>query len=147
VCISGSELERADHLRAFSGIVPESSIFSGKMTLPELASVLANANLFIGGSTGPLHIAAAVGTPVIGLYGPIYSTTADRWGPCGPGHRVFKPDVPVCRCKVGKCTLGNCLERISVPAVLAAGEDILHQPAAHDLPQAADLRTSGQIQK
>ena len=52
-------------------------------SLTELAALARRASLFIGSDTGPLHIAAAVGTPCVGLYGPM---PADRNGPYGPQH-------------------------------------------------------------
>jgi len=51
--------------------------------LPELAALARRAKLFIGADTGPLHLAAAVGTPCVGLYGP---WPAARHGPYGPQH-------------------------------------------------------------
>jgi heptosyltransferase I len=54
-----------------------------KMTLRELAAVARRARLCIGSDTGPLHLAAAVGTPCVGLYGP---WPADKHGPYGPQH-------------------------------------------------------------
>ncbi len=52
-------------------------------TLPELAAIARRAKLFIGSDTGPLHLAAAVGTPCVGLYGP---WPADIHGPYGTQH-------------------------------------------------------------
>jgi heptosyltransferase I len=52
-------------------------------SLPELAALARQATLFIGSDTGPLHLAAAVGTPCVGLYGP---WPAERHGPYGPQH-------------------------------------------------------------
>jgi heptosyltransferase I len=52
-------------------------------TLPQLAAISRQAKLFIGSDTGPLHLAAAVGTPCVGLYGP---WPASRHGPYGPQH-------------------------------------------------------------
>lgn len=52
-------------------------------TLPELAAMSRRAKLFLGSDTGPLHLAAAVGTPCVGLYGP---WPADRHGPYGSQH-------------------------------------------------------------
>ncbi len=56
---------------------------SPKTTLTELAALARRASLFIGSDTGPLHLAAAVGTPCIGLYGP---WPAEVHGPFGPQH-------------------------------------------------------------
>jgi len=52
-------------------------------TLTEVAALARRARLFVGSDTGPLHLAAAVGTPCVGLYGP---WPAKRHGPYGPGH-------------------------------------------------------------
>ena len=52
-------------------------------TLGELAELARRARLFVGSDTGPLHLAAAVGTPCVGLYGPV---SAERNGPYGAGH-------------------------------------------------------------
>jgi ADP-heptose:LPS heptosyltransferase len=58
--------------------------------LDELTAVLRRASVVVGGDTGPLHVAAALGTPCVGLYGP---TSAVRNGPYGPGHRALQsPD-------------------------------------------------------
>ena len=54
-----------------------------RRTLPQLAALARRARLFIGADTGPLHLAAAVGTPCVGLYGP---WPAARHGPYGPQH-------------------------------------------------------------
>jgi heptosyltransferase-1 len=72
--------------------------------LDELAAVARRASVMVAGDTGPLHLAAAVGTPCVGLYGP---TSAARNGPYGTGHRVIAaPD--------GK------MASIDVPSVLDA---------------------------
>ncbi len=53
------------------------------MTLSQLAALARRARLFVGSDTGPLHLAAAVGTPCVGLYGP---WPAEKHGPYGPQH-------------------------------------------------------------
>jgi lipopolysaccharide heptosyltransferase I len=67
-------------------IVAESdghAVVAPDTTLPELAELARRATLFVGSDTGPLHLAAAVGTPCIGLFGPM---PAERNGPYGAGH-------------------------------------------------------------
>jgi lipopolysaccharide heptosyltransferase I len=82
-------------------------------TLRELAALMRRARLLIAGDTGPIHIAAAVGTPCLGLYGP---TSGVRNGPYGPGHRVLQaPD--------GRMT------SIAVPAAMAAATALLEAAA------------------
>jgi ADP-heptose:LPS heptosyltransferase len=68
--------------------------------LRELASLLRSAKLVIGGDTGPLHLAAALGTKVVGLYGP---TSCRRNGPYG---------------QLGRCIQAKSMDEISVEAVM-----------------------------
>ena len=64
---------------------------SGKTTLPELASVLASCDLLVTGDTGPMHIAVAVGTPVLALFG---GTDPARHGPYGARNIVLHKPIP-----------------------------------------------------
>jgi ADP-heptose:LPS heptosyltransferase len=64
-----------------------SGVTAPPTSLRELVALARRARLMIAGDTGPLHIAAAVGTPCLGLYGP---TSGIRNGPYGPGHRVLE---------------------------------------------------------
>jgi len=54
--------------------------------LDDLLAVLRRASVVVAGDTGPLHMAAALGTPCVGLYGP---TSAERNGPYGQIHRTL----------------------------------------------------------
>ena len=56
-------------------------------SLDELAAILRRASVFVAADTGPLHLAAAIGTPCVGLFGP---TSAVRNGPYGAGHRSLQ---------------------------------------------------------
>ena len=56
-------------------------------TLPQLGALVAAAQLFVGADTGPLHLAAAMGTPCVGLYGP---TRPEECGPYGDGHQTVQ---------------------------------------------------------
>ncbi len=60
--------------------LPEAIDLAGRLTLPEAAACLARAALFVGNDSGLMHIAAAAGTPTIGLFGP---TPADEYAPAG----------------------------------------------------------------
>ncbi len=98
----------------------------GRLTLKELIALLEKADLVIANSTGPLHLAAAVGTPVIGIYPPCAPMHPRRWGPYGQLENVLLPDVPECRrCVKASCADWNCMERISVNRVFRmAGEKL-----------------------
>jgi heptosyltransferase III len=94
--------------------------FCGTLSLPELAALYADARVVVGNSTGPLHLAAAVGTPVVGLYPQITAMSPARWGPYTDRKRVFVPLRPAdCReCEGGKpCT---CMASIAVHEVWKA---------------------------
>ena len=60
--------------------------------MKELAALLSKAKLFLGNSTGPIHIAAAVGTFVVGLYSPVKVESPLRWGPLTDKKKIFVPD-------------------------------------------------------
>ena len=68
--------------------------FAGLLGLKELAALIKSASLFVSNSTGPLHLAVAVGTPVLGFYPQITAMSAQRWGPYGGASRVLVPDKP-----------------------------------------------------
>jgi heptosyltransferase-1 len=68
----------------------ESAVLAPPTDLAALLALLRRASLVVAADTGPLHMAAALGTPCVGLYGP---TSAVRNGPYGPGHRALSsPD-------------------------------------------------------
>jgi lipopolysaccharide heptosyltransferase I len=92
--------------------------FSAKTTLRQLACLLKEAELVVGNDSGPMHMAAAVGTPVVGLYGP---TSPERTGPYGKKHTVLTSDLPCSPCFRRDCKLSAaCMESISVDSVLEA---------------------------
>lgn len=77
--------------------------------LDELIAILRRASVVVAADTGPLHLAAALGTPCVGLYGP---TSAERNGPYGAGHRALQS---------ADRTVGG----LTVAAVLTAAQEIL----------------------
>ena len=90
----------------------------GKTTLKELAYVIRKASAFVGGDTGPMHLAAALGTRVVALMGP---TDANRNGPYGKGHQVFLTKETCAGCWERKCPKRtDCLASISVEEVAGA---------------------------
>jgi heptosyltransferase I len=84
----------------------------------DLAAVMRGAALVVSGDTGPLHIAAAVGTPLVGLYGP---TWPERNGPWDPADVVISR-AGRCQCHhKRRCLTGApCIETIGVEEVVAA---------------------------
>jgi ADP-heptose:LPS heptosyltransferase len=99
----------------------------GELDLEHLAALLSLAALVVANSTGPLHLADALGTKVIGLFSPYRSAAPYRWGPYGQPENVFVPDGLVCkRCTRDRCEMYNCLSTIQPEAVLVRALDLLH---------------------
>lgn len=88
---------------------------TGKTTLKDLACLYRRADLVVTTDTGPMHIAAAVGTRVIALFGP---TDPSRTGPYGRGHRVLCRELACRPCFKKKCADPVCLTQLTVEEVL-----------------------------
>jgi ADP-heptose:LPS heptosyltransferase len=88
------------------------------LDLAPFAALLGEAALFVAGSTGPLHLAAAQGTPVLGLYPPLRAMSPLRWGPRGSRRAVLSPAGLGFR--IPPTPGANFLERISVDEAAAA---------------------------
>lgn len=73
---------------------------AGRLSLKELAALIKKACLFVGVDSAPIHIASAVGTPVIALFGP---SGEHNWGPWGEGHIVLSTPLPCRPCGQGGC--------------------------------------------
>jgi len=109
----------------------------GRTTLAELGSVLAGARAVVVGNTGPAHLAAAVGTPVVSLFAP--TVPVHRWRPWGvPQRLVFRP-VPCAGCRARQCpVVGHpCLDEVGPDEVLAALDDLLTGTARRPAPASA----------
>ena len=91
----------------------------GTTTLRENLSVYRASHLFFGVDSGPMHMAAAVGVPVVALFGP---TDERKWGPWGEGHTVITKRLSCYPCKPHKCADNECMKRISVDEVIEALE-------------------------
>jgi len=91
----------------------------GATTLRELAALYRRAALVVSTDSGPMHIAAAVGTPVVALFGP---TDAKRTGPYGERHTVISAPVECRPCLRKKCHSPICMKGIDVEEVFFAVE-------------------------
>jgi ADP-heptose:LPS heptosyltransferase len=94
---------------------------SGRTTLAQLAGVLAGATCVVVGNTGPAHLAAAVGTPVVCLFSPV--VPADRWAPYGvPTVLLGDADAPCRGTRARECPVAGhpCLSGVAPSEVVAA---------------------------
>jgi heptosyltransferase-3 len=92
VLITGTEDEGHQYKEMAAHLKVEPVSIAGETDLRALAALLSLADLVVANSTGPLHLAAAVGTKVVGLYPNNRIMSPIRWGPRGRNHRVIQPN-------------------------------------------------------
>jgi ADP-heptose:LPS heptosyltransferase len=113
VVVTGAPSER--ELTAFVASTRSEDVLDlgGATSLAELAEVLANADVVVVGNTGPAHLAAAVGTPVVSLFAP--TVPAVRWRPWRVPHELLHADVPCAGCRARACPIPGhpCLSTIT----------------------------------
>jgi ADP-heptose:LPS heptosyltransferase len=94
----------------------------GATDLAQLAAVLEGAAAVVVGNTGPAHLAAAVGTPVVSLYAP--TVPAVRWRPWRVPHAILNEPVPCAGCRARSCPVPGhpCIDELPLSAVVDAVE-------------------------
>ncbi len=106
-----------------------SSVISlaGKTSVSQLASLLKRCSLFISNDSGPVHIASAVGTPVISIFGRKQKgLSPKRWGPVGQRDKFLHKDAGCIECLAHNCKKQfACLKAISVNDVVSCADSIL----------------------
>lgn len=118
---SKSEQEVADKVLGLVKSSPVSLV--GKTDLPALAAILSRLDLYITNDTGPMHLAAAVGTKVIAIFGP---TSAEETEPMGEEHHVVCHQADCAPCWKRICPIDHkCMEAISVDEVFGVSRDAL----------------------
>ncbi len=122
----GDRAETAQVARA-SGVPVDDQ--AGKLSLKESAGLIASADLFVGCDTGPMHVAAAVGTPIVALFG---AADPARTGPFGTGHAVVRRPTPCSPCRRRECNVEGhpCMRELDVAVVLEAVRAALARRAA-----------------
>jgi ADP-heptose:LPS heptosyltransferase len=92
----------------------------GRTSLGELADLLAGAACIVVGNTGPAHLAAALGTPVVSLFAP--TVPVERWRPWRVPHELLYVPVPCAGCRARACPVPGhpCLDAVAIDDVLAA---------------------------
>ena len=115
ILLFGTEGERdtarkiLDHIK--EGVVD----LTGKTSLLQLAAILERCQILVTNDTGTLHVAAAVGTPVVAIFGP---TDPETTGPWGEGHAIVKKEVPCSPCLKRVCPTDHaCMKNIGVEDV------------------------------
>lgn len=101
-------------------------LFAGTLQIRQLAACIEKCDLFLTNDTGPMHIASAVGTPTVALFGP---GNHIRFQPLGDLHTIIRHDVPCSPCKqfTDKCKDNICMKQITVDEVWDSICQILDQ--------------------
>jgi len=112
----GGDQERSLEGRIADGMKTTFRSLIGKTSLRALAAVLERAALMVSNDNGPMHMAAALRVPVIGLFGP---SDPAVWGPWGDGHRTFYKGLDCRACFHPDCFRGeqNCMRLIALEEV------------------------------
>lgn len=126
--LTGSAQERALAEEIACRLQTPARIAAGKTTLSQLAALLHRCRLAIGPDCGPLHLAVAVGTPTVHLYGPVDAALFGPWGD-PQRHRVVRSDwacIPCNRLDYAEkeLPLHGCVRDIVAGQVIAAAEEV-----------------------
>lgn len=130
VALTGNETEGIQFAQQTLGIAPLPSgliNLMGQLSVCELMAMIATAQVVVSGSTGPAHLAAAMGVPTVSLYDPRRNNLPTRWKPLGTGV-LLRPDVPTCeKCIHEACSYWDCLDRITVEEVAGRVRQVMER--------------------
>jgi heptosyltransferase I len=125
----GNQAERAVVSEVAKGIGPGARVID-RYPLKALAAIMKKVDLVVAGDTGPVHIAAAVGTPTVSLY---RATNGKLTGPRGEGHIILQSPMHCTKCARKQCDQDReCSLSIKVEPVLAGIAKLLARPGAWD---------------
>ncbi len=119
--------DEAGVMSGLEGLTGRESLAFGKTSLKGLAALLGRARLMITNDSGPMHIAAAMGTRALAIFGP---TDPGRTGPYGRGHRVITSGAACSPCLKRECPEKKhmmCMKDITVEDVFRAAEEMLEE--------------------
>jgi len=115
IIFTGSRSDRKIITDIISGMKHNAYDFSGQTTLKALAALYKKVDFLVSTDTGPMHLSAAVDTPVVALFGP---TAPWRTGPFGSIHKVIRTDLKCSPCFKRTCDTKECMKKISVDQVM-----------------------------
>jgi lipopolysaccharide heptosyltransferase II len=115
VVLTGSENEK----EICNKLVLNELIFNlaGRLNLEELIALISKSSLLVANSTGPIHIAAALGKYTFGFYPKVKVCSAKRWGPYTEKKFIYEPEIECNNCTVEQCAEVNCMNSINVSSV------------------------------
>lgn len=122
ICLVAGESDVLFAHQVAQGMRQVPANFAGRLSVAELAALLARCRLLISNDSGPVHVAAAVGTPVVDIFGRNQRGLSPmRWGPLGEGHVILHKEVGCVTCLAHNCDIEFlCLTSLSVEEVYQA---------------------------
>ena len=125
VVFTGSPGDREEIDRILGLMNGQAANLAGETSLMSLAAIYEIAEVVVSTDTGPMHIAAATGTPVVAIFG---STAPWRTGPWGGHHKVIRAEIDCSPCLKKICDRGlECMRKVSVGMVISAVDEILNR--------------------
>jgi len=100
---------------------------AGRFNLDELTALISKSVMFISNSTGPIHIAAALGKYTVGFYPKIVSCSKERWGPYTNRKLVYEPQIDCKNCTREQCEKLNCMDSIDMTKVYSDIKNVLNK--------------------
>jgi len=125
VAILGGADERGLGEAIAAGLRAPVRMLCGETTLPELVGVLSRLRLLLTNDSGPMHVAAALGVPVVAVFGP---TDWRETAPVGDRHRLVRAPVHCSPCMLRECPIDHrCMTRIPVDRVVDEARSLLEE--------------------
>ncbi|MBI2104346.1 MAG: lipopolysaccharide heptosyltransferase II [Candidatus Omnitrophica bacterium] len=129
VCLVAGEPD-AGHAQEVARAMRQPALnFAGRLSVAELIALLRRCRLLLSNDSGPVHLAAAVGTPVVDIFGRNQAgLSPQRWGPLGELHIVLHKEVGCVTCLAHNCDIGFlCLTSLSADEVYRAVVSVLER--------------------
>jgi len=122
-----------------------------KTSIRQIAALMKRCSLIVTNNTGPMHIAAAVGSPMVEIFDPKWACSPLRWGHPENGNIILKPEIDCNKkCDLEECEHFDCMDMITVDEVFKASCRVLENkkmpPSLNPLPSLSALPAAGRRQ-
>jgi heptosyltransferase-2 len=125
VAVLGAASERGLGEEIAAALAAPARVLCGQTSLPGLVGVLSRLRLLVSNDSGPMHVAAALGVPVVAVFGP---TDWRETSPVGNAHRLVREEVYCSPCGLRECPIDHrCMKRVGVDRVVDAAADVLRR--------------------
>jgi len=138
IAILGGTAERPLGEAIAANVEGECRVLCGETDLAELVGTLSRLRLLVTNDSGPMHLAAAVGTPLVAVFGP---TDWRETAPVGVSCRLVREPVECAPCKLRECPIDHhCMRRVTVDRVFGEADSLLGERLSHSSDPGSDER-------